>query len=125
MKEHEFMTENSIDTLKLSAYFDESGVDPIWLQIIKKTSSYCLETTVSNIDDIKEAFLDALDNKLEKCDVGIMAYIECHMIEMYAACPANSWKNTKECNTLKDSVVKCNENIENVVLLYLSKIPKA
>lgn len=53
-----------------------------------------------------------------------MAFVECFMNEEYAACPPTSWKNSQECNDIKESIVKCNRNAENVIMSYLSRIPK-
>ena len=122
------MTGDQIDQSNILPYFEKVITAPNymqWLPIVKKTTIDCLSRTTSKMSEIKKLFTDSSSNKkLAECNVGVMAFTECHMTEMFTACPAQFWTNTKECNDVKISADKCNNNVENVVMQYMIKVPK-
>lgn len=122
------MQADQLDQAKILAYFEKAITDPTympWLPIIKKTATDCLSRTASKLTEIKKLFTDSSSNKkTAECNVGVLAFTECHMTEMFTACPAQFWTNTKECNDAKVFGDKCNNNVENVVMQYMVKVPK-
>lgn len=122
------MTGNKLDLKKILSYFEEVISDPNWLPIVRKTATDCLLRTTSKLANIKQLFDDAskgLSNKkFAECNIGVLAFTECHMTEMYTYCPDSSWTNTNVCNDAKMAADKCNNNVENVVMQYMVKVPK-
>ena len=112
-----------MDQTKTLAYLDTSIKDPIWNPVLKKAAVDCLTKVSGKLNILEKLYLALPNNKSpEECHVGILAFVECHMAEIYASCPPSAWTNTKNCNEVKDVVAKCNKNIENIINIYVSKI---
>ena len=114
-----------LDEAKIRFYFEKSVSDPNWSTITKQTALDCISKTLKKMDDLKSIFAahPSVKTPLD-CNLAIMSFTECHMTEMFVACPATSWNSTKQCNTAKASAAKCNSNVENTITQYISKIPK-
>lgn len=117
------MNGDQMDQKKTLAYLDEAVVDPIWNPMMKMAAVDCLSKTSIKLKELQKLYLDLPNNNHpEECHVGILAFVECHMAEIYANCPVSTWIDSTNCNAVKEAVVKCNSNIENVISLYVSKI---
>lgn len=119
------MVDNKINEKLADLYLEKGILDPVWLPILKKVTSDCLAKTAPVIKEVEKFFSVVAAIKPVDCNFGVLAFIECFKNEKYATCPPTSWKNSKDCNAIKESVVKCNANPENVIMSYLGKIPKS
>lgn len=124
VKYEDVTTKDAVDLDKINAYLDKSVPDRDWLPIMKQTASECLTKTTSKLEDLKKSFAAVWNSKPEDCNVAIMSFVECLGTETLVNCPAKSWKNSKGCNELKQSILKCNGNVENLIMQYIGKVPK-
>ena len=115
---------DAIDLEKTNAYLDKSVQDRVWLPIMKQRAAECHAKTTSKLEVLKKSFAAVWNTKPEDCNVAIMSFFECVGNELFVSCPATSWKNSKGCNDLKQSILKCNGNVENVIMQYIGKVPK-
>ena len=121
----DIMNGDQIELTKIVGSIDKIVSDPIWNPIVKKTAVDCLAKTSANIDELKK-LLPPLPKsvRIEDCNINVMAFVECHFNEADAACPLKYSKDTKECKDARESLVKCNNNVENIVPLFLGHLPK-
>ena len=124
LKSKDIMVDNTVNQKQAELFLDKSITDPVWLPILKKVTTDCLTKTAPIIKEVEKFFSLTLTKPVD-CNFKVLAFIECFKSEEFAACPPTSWKNSKECNAIKESVVKCNANAENVIMSYIGKIPKA
>lgn len=114
-----------IDLGKLMSYVDQTITNPAWNPVVKKVFNDCHTRTAGKTEDLKRLLTLPGFVRPEDCNVGLMAFIECGMNEIDVACPAQFEKKSKECLSTKEALIKCNSNIENVVMSFLGQIPAA
>lgn len=117
----EIVKDGEIDSAKMISHLDQTLKDPVWLPIVKKAAVGCLESTTTKAAEIKKLFTSTPFNiKPEECNINTMAFIECTKTAAFVACPKNLWNDSKRCNDVKNFVLRCNNDIENIQLLVSS-----
>lgn len=125
MKNMDALTEGSVDLSKFLRYVDQQFAGTVWIPIIKKSSTDCYARVSGKTEDFRKLLMLPGFVRPEDCNIGLMAFLECTLNEIDTACPASFELNTVECKSAKEALIKCNSNIENVVMSYIGQIPAA
>lgn len=117
------MNDDVINENKAMAFFDKNVRDEEWKLVIKNAARNCFARTSSKMDELKRLFAAVPNNKqASDCNMNVMTFIECTLSNLFADCPAVFYKDTQECNVVRASLDKCNANVENIILTYMSKV---
>ena len=112
-----------INENKALDFFERAVKDANWKLVIKNAARNCFARTSSKMEMLKKLFAAIPDNKQpEDCNMNVMTFIECTLSNLFADCPAQFYTDTQECNVVRAALDKCNANVENVILTYMSKV---